>query len=701
MSVGESWREGRIGQEVELFGQLFPRPSPANPGSPDPRPFWEDQGLFALLFVKNAAGVRILQAPAALSPAVWVAELRAALRRQIEAYVRPAQRGVALALILGDQSALTGEQIDGYQRTGVFHVLAVSGQHLVLLCMGLGFMLRVLGLPRRQQARWLLGFVLLYTLLTGARPPILRAAFMVAALGLGALLRRTTQPLNSLALAWLLTAALGPADLFQPGVQLSFLAVLVLFLGATPLWRWLSGGGLDPLDAVAREYEAPWLKLLRLVSGWLAALFLSGLVVWLATAPLTAARFHLFSPIAVLVGPPLVCCTSVALSAGFVLLLVGWLLSPLADFLGGLINLGLSWSEALVAWAERMPGGHVYVPDVPEPWLWLGYAGLFLLLFQPQFWAWRKSIAAALVAWLCVGTIWSLPTPPSGLRLTALYVGHGSCAIAETPEGRVLLFDAGSLGGPETANWVIAPFLWSRGHTRIDEVFLSHSDLDHFNGLPSLLDRFRVGQVTTNPSFMEKPIAGVHHLMARLRRAATPLRSVSAGQALASGSLRIEALHPPAKGPAGNENVRSLVLLLRYGDAGILLTGDLEPPGLGMVTHRPAPRVDVLVAPHHGSPLSNTAEFAAWAKAPLVISSEGWPRGRRPDPYSGLGSRLWRTFEVGGVTLESDGQAIEAQAFRSQERWSKGKEVAAPANPGGVGPDRMTSHPSAAFRSQP
>ncbi len=82
------------------------------------------------------------------------------------------------------------------------------------------------------------------------------------------------------------------------------------------------------------------------------------------------------------------------------------------------------------------------------------------------------------------------------MRCTFLAVGHGGCTVLEAPDGRTLLYDAGALGGPEGDRPPNLAFLWHRGISRIDEVFLSHADLDHFNGLPALLDRFAVGQVT-------------------------------------------------------------------------------------------------------------------------------------------------------------------------------------------------------------
>ena len=186
--------------------------------------------------------------------------------------------------------------------------------------------------------------------------------------------------------------------------------------------------------------------------------------------------------------------------------------------------------------------------------------------------------------------------PSDELRCTFLAVGHGGCAVLETPDGRTLLYDAGALGGPDVSRRQIAPFLWYRGIRRIDEVFLSHADLDHFNGLPELLERFAVGQVTCTPTFADKNTEGVRETLDVLRRRGVSIRIVKAGEHLWAGDLSLEVLHPPAVGPEGNENARSLVLEVRHAGHTLLLTGDLEGPGLERVLGLPPHRVDVLMA---------------------------------------------------------------------------------------------------------
>jgi competence protein ComEC len=217
----------------------------------------------------------------------------------------------------------------------------------------------------------------------------------------------------------------------------------------------------------------------------------------------------------------------------------------------------------------------------------------------------------------------------------------------------------------------IAPFLWQRGITRIDEVLISHADLDHFNGLPALLDRFRVGQVSLTPSFSERQEPAVRLVLADLEQRGVAVRLLTRGERLAAGDVEMLVLHPPARGPEGKENARSLVLLVVHAGRTLLLTGDLEEPGLSEVKDLPRPQMDVLIAPHHGSRFSNTPAFADWARPGLVISSEGRPRGPRADPYTPQGAIVWRTWQDGAATIIMDAAGVRAETFRTKKHWAR------------------------------
>jgi competence protein ComEC len=295
---------------------------------------------------------------------------------------------------------------------------------------------------------------------------------------------------------------------------------------------------------------------------------------------------------------------------------------------------------------------------------------------------WSKRCLAALAIWVFVGLIASYrPRTSDELRVTFLAVGHGGCVVIETPDGRVLLYDAGTTSGPEVVRRSIAPYLWSRGIWRIDEVFLSHADLDHFNGMPELLRRFPIARITVTPSFANKATPGVETVLAAFAKRGIVPRIATVGERFEAGPLSIAVLHPPMEGPGRpeDENPRSMVLLLHHSERTILLTGDLEGEGQALIRERPIESVDVMLAPHHGGKSANAAFpgpagfrlpglMAAWAKPKIVVSSQ------RPGPvdhlaaaYGGVGAVVWDTPTSGAVTVRSRNNSMVAEAFRSGE----------------------------------
>lgn len=296
--------EVHVGDEVEVVGRLRPPRGAANPGEFDYEEHLRDQRIRAVLVVqKTGDGVTRLAEGWRGSVAGWLAVVRAWGQERLQATLPPDTSGVAAALLLGDGSTMTSADWDKYIRTGVIHVLAISGQHLVVLAFFLWLVLRVFGVRQRRGAWFVALFLLGYALLTGGRPPVLRSAVTVCAACGGLILGRPVLAANTFALAWLVVAALNPTDNFSAGCQLSFLAVAILYWGAA-LWT----RPRDPLERLIDEARPAWQRALLWFGRAALASYLITLVIWLAAAPLVAARYHLVSPVGVLLGPP--CATS-------------------------------------------------------------------------------------------------------------------------------------------------------------------------------------------------------------------------------------------------------------------------------------------------------------------------------------------------------------------------------------------------------
>jgi competence protein ComEC len=484
-------------------------------------------------------------------------------------------------------------------------------------------------------------------------------------------------PANLFALAWLVVLIVNPADPFTQGCQLSFLSVFVLIWGAA---RWLALRPLAPAEQLIEETRSPAAKFLRGLMRVVWVSFAVSAILGAVNAPLILAWQNLVSPVGVLLGPPLVLLTSVALVAGFLVLVISplgvWAAWPLAR----ITEWSLAGCELLVHAAEEVPGGWVYAPAPSLVWLVGFYLGVVGLVVLPP--PWPKRCLVAIAVWVLLGLVASYrPRTADEARITFLAVGHGGCVVIETPDGRVILYDAGTAAGPDAVRRVIAPFLWHRGVARIDEVFLSHADLDHFNGLPELLKRFPVGRVTHTPSFPDKATPGVAATLEALDRHGVARRVAVVGERFEAGGMLFEVLHPPPEGPGRpeNENPRSMVLLVHDGSHTVLLTGDIEGEGQDMVRQGSIQPVDVMLAPHHGGKGANFALpgpagvklpglMAAWARPKLVISCQ------RPGPtdhlaaaYGGVGATVWDTPTAGAVTVRCHGTGVVAEAFRSSE----------------------------------
>jgi competence protein ComEC len=664
-----------VGDEVEVVGRLVKPQPPTNPGEFDYASYLRDQRIRAIVAVgKTPDGVKLLSEGSVWSPARALPLVRGWGQRALQEALPPETSGVAVALLLGDGSLMTGADWDKYIRTGVIHVLAISGQHLVVLAAFLWMIFRLLGIRRRRVA-WLVGlFVLAYAVLAGGRPPVMRSAVMVCVFCLAIILRQPVMMANSFALAWIVVALLNPTDIFGAGCQLSFLAVAVLYWGTS---RWLRSSP-DALERLVDETRPRWLRLLRSLAGGIVQSYAVTAIIWLAAAPLVAARYHTVPAVGLLIGPIVILLTSIALLAGFLLLLLAAVFWPLVPAAAWVTSWSLASCEWVVSLSQSWPGSCWYVGDIPEWWLWLFYLGLLAMLMLQSLRPLGRWALPAGLAWICVGLVsgWVRPTAQE-LRCTFLAVGHGGCTVLEMPDGRTLLYDAGAMGGPDVTRRQIAPFLWSRGIQRIDEVFLSHADLDHFNGLIDLLDRFAVGQVSWTPTFSQKSTPAVRITLETLERRGIPTRTIRAGDRLSAGRVEIEVLHPPARGPDGkeyrpeaNENNRSLVLVVRHQGTAILLTGDLEGQGMEDVLKLPPPRVDVLMAPHHGSRRTNTPGLVKRCRPRVVVACLGPPRGatRPPDPQMAGGVPFLGTWPHGALTITSKNGRLVVETFVSGQR---------------------------------
>lgn len=658
----------RVDDELQFTGWLAQPRLPDNPGERDYSAVARDQRVRATFLVKHVNDTGV-----GLTPNrkwTWqstLSSVRNWSERKLDERLPSNISGLAAALLLGDGVAMARQEWEKYVRTGVVHVLAVSGQHLSILAGLAWVIMRGFGVPRRRGAIAVALGIAFYGTLVGLRPPVLRATVMVLVSCLAMWLRRPSRPGNMMALALLIVLILNPTDLTDPGCQFSFLCMAILIWGL-PNWWYREA---DPFDRIEEQMKPRWLRILRKIGNIIIRAFAATLIFAIAIAPLTAERYHLLSPVGILIGPPAILLASIALVSGFALLLSAAIVPPVALIFAPMVKWSLQLLSGMVDLADRIPGGSFYVGTV-EPWWIVGfYVILATVLWLP--WAQKRVRWCALVGltWIIIGLALSLHRPAiDGLRITFLAAGHGGATVLELPDGRVVLCDCGSMSGPDVSRRVIAPFLWHRGIRRVDEVFLSHADLDHFNGLPALMQRFHVGQVSITPSFAAKPTPGVALVIEELKRQRIPVVIRQAGDRMSGGNVDFEVWHPPANGPIGPENARSMVLAIRHEHHCFVLTGDLDLEGRPMVMARPHEPIDVWLAPHHGGRTANPIDLAAWTRPRITVAHNATGEAKEAaENYERVGSRFLGTWPNGAVTIVSRQGHLAIETFRARQAF--------------------------------
>ncbi|MEX2173013.1 MAG: ComEC/Rec2 family competence protein [Pirellulaceae bacterium] len=611
------------------------------------------------------------------------------LRRSIQ----PSRATLAAALLLGAREQLDPDRNEGYLVTGTIHVLSISGLHVGILAWGFWIVLRTGLIPRRPA---LIGAMLLtvaYAWLTDFQPPVVRATVLVVLVCLARLLGRQALGFNALAFAALIVLAYHPASLFLAGPRLSFLAVAVMILFSPLLLRQPIVDPLDRLIAGTRRWP---IRAGRWIGGYVWRLWLTGTLIWAVSLPIVWQQYNLVSPVALVVNLLIWLPIAMALYAGFGALVLGWLAPPLGQACGSLCDGCLWLMEVAIAAARDWPGSYVWHSAPPSWWVAAFYVVLGVLAVFPRLRPARLWLAALATLWLAVAIGLAGPAAKSWnaaegvayrtnatqgvpykgdrpLACTFIAVGHGVACLLELPDGRNLLYDAGKLGAPLGAVRPVSSVLWSRGISHLDAIVISHADSDHFNAVPELLDRFSVGAVYVSPVMFERPQPAALALQRAIERAGVPLRVIYGGDRLAvDGPARLEVLHPPRKGVIGSDNANSILLLVEYAGRRLLLTGDLEPPGLEDVLAEEPLDCDAILAPHHGSLRSDPTGFALWSTPDVAVISGSRNVEDIPnielvkDAYRARGSQVLHTAEAGSVRIELRASGMSVSTFRPQ-----------------------------------
>ncbi|GJJ02134.1 DNA internalization-related competence protein ComEC/Rec2 [Duganella rhizosphaerae] len=651
------------GERWQLTVRLQRPHGNANPYGFDYEAWLLEQGLRATGYVRPAPDNRRLDS-FVFSAGDVIEHSRALLRARILAALpgKP-YAGVIVALVVGDQRGIDQSDWNVFNRTGIGHLISISGLHITMVA-GL-FALAAFNLWRHsfftraqlplllpaQKVAALIGatVALFYVLLAGFGVPAQRTLYMLMVVAAALWMNRIASVSHVLCCALGVVVLIDPWAVLWPGFWLSFGAVATILYATVGRTTRRPAPHNKDVPRPSRR-EQLWQALRIGAHTQYAVTF--GLV------PLTMllfAQVSVVSPLANAVAIPLISLvvTPLALVGS---MLPAWLAAPVL----GLAHLLVEWLAACLQWFSGLRYA-VWNAPTPPFWLFCWAMGGTIWLLAPRGWPVRW---LGLASWIPLLAAEPSHPAPGRMTVTAFDVGQGMALLIET-SGHRLLYDTGPAYSPTSnaGNRVILPYLKARGIAALDGMIVTHSDADHSGGALSVLDGVQVDWVLSSLSPMH-PIA----------RAARQHLHCAAGQRWDWDGVRFELLHPPAASYADamlKPNARGCTLKITAGGRSMLLAADIEAAQEAALVQRDGAglRADVLLAPHHGSGTSSTPAFLLAVHPQTALFLVGYRnRYHHPKPevyerYGQLHIERLRTDQAGALILDF-GDAVAISSWR-------------------------------------
>jgi len=616
-------------------------------------------------------------------PRGWIEGARKSAKEFLWENLPPENAGILVALILGERQRISNSFRDRLNRSGLGHILAVSGLHIGLVAL-LAFSLFKTLLSfssrislktdiRKVSALLSMVTVIMYTALTGFRVSSQRAMIMALAYFASMIIGRERDLWSTLGIAALVVLSLDPGAISSISFQLSFMAVVgILLLGPQLMQRMPS-----PFHGTGGEKKPVLRRLYSYMIGT-AVVTISAVFFLL---PLSAYYFHQVSLVSVPAN------MTVLPILGLWVLPLGLLavfFLPFSHFISkcllGASSWGVDGMKVIAGFWADLPWSAcwTFIPNIFEISLFYGFV---LFFFAPSRTRWKRP-AICLILFFALGDIsyWVYRTRFNRpLQVTFLDVGQGNAALIRFPGRKRMLVDGGGFARDtfDVGRMVVAPYLLGSKIGRVDYLVLSHPHPDHLNGLRFIARHFGPsefwynGQRPKGESFKDlMSIVESEDIEMRLPMDLAESRSIS--------GVRIEVLHPP---PAGDGEFRygkemrtndlSMVLKISYRGISFLFPGDIEKAGEQLLVKRAGPRLrsDVLLVPHHGGRTSCSRAFLDMVKPSICVISGGrgnpygFPHPETIKRLKDAGCRILRIDQLGSIDISIDEGGLEVSSF--------------------------------------
>jgi competence protein ComEC len=669
LSVGEGRTEFLTGDRIRFISRIREPRNYGLPGEFDYVRYLAYRGVYATAYVPSGGDAVLIRRKANYRMQSIIDDIADRIGLFVSANV-PGDEGCILrALLLGDSGNISKETREAFARSGVSHILSISGFHVGVISLFAFYLLfmaakrsvfLMLHLNMRRLAiLFTLPLIFFYLFLSGAAPATVRSVIMITAYIVALLLEREIDPINSLMLAAMVIIGCSPPALFDLSFQLSFLALWGIIV-LTPL---LIAPFHGPEGTIRHK---------------LLVFLMVSVSATIATLPTVAYNFHRITftgiianffvvPVmgygAVIIGfsalPFVFCCPALAI-----------LLIKSAAFL-------VKISDVIIFRLAALPMVTFYNPGRFDLLVFLVLLTVitFVVRKKPKL-VLCGSIAVLFVAVKLAALMNNVDN--NSLRITFFSVGQGESTLVRYPEGKTMLIDGGGSlreGGIDVGERLLAPALRRMGVSSIDYVVLSHAHPDHLKGLRFIVENFKVGEFWESgvpaPSQDYKDIKGIlaaKNIPVRLINDATP--PIMIGGAVIEPLSPDNGSVPSASDASEDENESSLVFRLKHGGFSMLFTGDI-----GFETERKLLRrpeflsSTILKTPHHGSRKASSDTFVRAVSPKVALISAGYensfglPSDRTLTLFRNMNVNTYRTDMNGTIEVINERDGFKIAAF--------------------------------------
>lgn len=574
-----------------------------------------------------------------------IEEIREGINKYLEKHFPYNSYTFLASITTGHKSVINNDVRDAFNKSGLAHILSISGTHFSLLSVLIFGIFRLLFrlmpyrllqkitiylTPSQASAILCFPFLVFYLLLSGENIPAVRSFIMTVFFLIGLLSNRKSFWLSSIFLAAFIIVILEPESLFSLSFQLSFIAVLSIGFA---------------IQNSRRKTDK------NKIINYIKKALLMTLAASIATAPLTAYYFHYFSiisPLSNLLITPIIGFTIIPLSVifAFIFIITGYY--PFTGFL----SLLTEKSMYLVDIFSKLPYSSINIPDFPPALLLLFYLLLIpyvifknkrYLLFLPFL---------PFVIWFFISLSYN-----KGMSITFLDVGQGDSAVVELPDNKIMVIDTGKTGKEVSA------FLKYIGKEKIDILVISHAHPDHIGGIDFVVNNFKVNEIWVNGRII---LSDKYHNITH--------RSLERGDVIEFPEYKILVLHPYkefytfSSREYDSANNESLVLKIGYNNKSFLFTGDIEIEAEDDLNHLGKwLKSDVIKIPHHGAKTSADKYFFSLVSPKIAIISAG-RNNSFGHPHSEMleainNSKVLRTDVDGAIKITATSDSIETKTY--------------------------------------